>query len=292
MTSSLPDFLLVGAMRAGTTSLHHILASRPDVFVPPAELFFFDSDDFEEHAESSRSPEGGWVYRDFESELEEALPRYRDHFAGAAPGQLVGEDSTTYLTSEGAPARIARMLPEVRILAILRDPVQRTWSHYWHLVSSGRSVLGFEDALLSQRGTLLKRSIYAPGIQRYLSLFPREQVKVVFFEELVGQTQQTVDRVCDFLGLEGGIDLSSLPQEVRHRHRGCSPASPRLQRAANWVRRQASVPRALDGPVADPTRRESKGPRVRTWASAGAEMLEGLAGRGKVQGYPDMHPQT
>lgn len=277
-----PDFFIVGAMRAGTTSLHHILDSHPGVFIPRRELFFFDSDDFEEHAEEHRAPGGGWRHRDFEAEYPSELPAYQAHFADAG-GRLVGEDSTTYLTAAAAPARIRRLRPDARILISLRDPVARAWSHYWHLLNSGRMVLSFEDALLSQRGTLLKRSQYAPALARWRDRFPPEQIHVVVFEAFVSDPQAHVTEICSFLGLDSPLQLDALPEQTRHRHRARVPARPRLQRAANWLRRHQGERRALPGPTL-PARTGRRGPTVK--------LLERLAGRGKHPGKPPMNAET
>lgn len=277
-----PDFFIVGAMRAGTTSLHHILDSHPDVFIPRRELFFFDSDDFEEHAEEHRAPGGGWRHRDFEAELNDALPLYQAHFSDAG-GRRIGEDSTTYLTAAQAPARIRRLRPDARILISLRDPVARAWSHYWHLLSSGRMLLSFEDALLSQRGTLLKRSDYAPALARWRAAFPPEQLHVTIFEAFVSDPQPHIDEICAFLQLPASVAWADLPASTQHRHRAQTPSRPAFQRAANWLRRHQGSQRALPGP-SQPARTGRRGLAVK--------LLERLAGRDGRGGKPEMQPET
>ena len=276
-----PDFFIVGAMRAGTTSLHHMLASHPRIFLPRRELFFFDSDDFEEHAEEHRAAGGGWRHRDFDAELPEALPAYQALFREAGDC-LIGEDSTTYLTAAAAPARIAAHRPDAHIVVSLRDPVMRAWSHYWHLVCSGRMVLSFEDALLSQRGTLLKRSDYATALARWRQHFPPDQIHVLLFEELIAEPQPHLDRICAALGVSP-LDAASLPASDRHRHRARLPARPVLQLAANWLRRQSTGRRALPGPTT-PGRRGRRGPAVK--------LLERLAGRDQRAGTPPIGAET
>jgi hypothetical protein len=229
-----PDFFLVGAMKAGTTTVHHLLAQHERIFMPREELFFFSFDDFEEHAEGFRD-EAGWRMRCFEDELEARLPTYLQRFAPAGPDQLIGEDSTTYLSAVAVPERIARFAPRARILVVLRDPVERLRSHYWHLVRSGRAVLPLDEALIGQRETLLRRSTYAPGLARYLARF--EGVHTLLFEELVADPQAALDGILAFLALPP-LALSALDPATLHRHRGHAPRSPWLQLVANWQRRQ------------------------------------------------------
>ena len=279
-----PDFFIVGAMRAGTTSLHHILDSHPGVFIPRQELFFFDADDFEEHAEQARRPDGTWWFRDFAAELEQALPEYHAHFAPADAAQLIGEDSTTYLTAAQAPARIASLCPAAKIVISLRDPVARTWSHYWHLVRSGRAVLDFESTLLSGRGTLLKRSTYPPALRRWLAHLPAEQLHVMIFEDFVARPQEELDALCAFLGLSTTIDHHALEPEVRHRHRAGGPGAPRWVLAANWLRRRSAHHPALLGPVPQPALRRRDPLHV--------SLVKRLARLGATERYPAMAPQT
>lgn len=278
MSGQLPSFLLIGAMRAGTTSLHHTLASHPDVFMPSEELFFFDADDLDEHAEEQLGPDGRWAPRDFERELPDALPRYMARFDSQA--RLVGEDSTTYLSSVEAPARAARIVPDAKILVLLRDPVERAWSQYWHGVMSGRAVLDFEASLVSARGTLLKRSMYAAGLRRWMDVFPRDQIKVILSEELWAQPQAQLDEVCRFLGLDRGLDVDALPLEVRHRHAAVVPRWPALRRWANLLARRGARPNRRPGGLAGLLVKVAGATHKKPVMRADTrELLEGVLGR-------------
>ena len=92
------DFYIVGAMKCGTTSLHHILDQFAEVFIAPGEMLFFDIDDIETHPGLHFS-EGNWVSHDFEKNFERLAGWYGEVFANAQQGQLWGEDATTYLPS-------------------------------------------------------------------------------------------------------------------------------------------------------------------------------------------------
>src|SRR5947208_14127778 len=102
----LPDFLIVGAMKAGTTSLAAWLRAHPDVFMPPQkEIHFFDA------------------------QWERGVPWYADQFAGAPEGALVGEATPAYMVTTAFLDRMASVVPNARLLVVLREPVARAWSH-------------------------------------------------------------------------------------------------------------------------------------------------------------------
>ena len=138
----LPDFIIAGAMKSGTTSLHQILASDPRIFIPGREIFFFDMDDLSLHSDFWYRDGDGWLTQRYSPSDPGTLAWYAAFFAAARDSQWIGEDSTSYLASAKAPERIATFLPNAKILLLLRDPAARAYSHYWHLVRTGRTPLG------------------------------------------------------------------------------------------------------------------------------------------------------
>ncbi len=192
-----PDFIIGGAMKSGTSSVHRHLANRPDVFIPHGEIHFFDLDDAEQHPDYH---EPGRPLLDYDQNREEYLAWYRGHFAEAEEGRLVGEDSTTYLASLKAPDRIRALLPDVRLVFCLRDPVARAYSHYWHMVRVHRLGCSFEKAL-RRDATILQRGFYRPQLERYLARFPAEHILVIQFERLVREPESELRRLWKFLGL-------------------------------------------------------------------------------------------
>ncbi|MFO6464244.1 sulfotransferase family protein [Jannaschia sp. KMU-145] len=193
-----PDFIIGGAPKCGTTSLHHILHRHPDAWVAPGELYHFDADDAVAHSDFLAIEHGDLVWRDPDDP--EAVAWYRSRFADAPAGALVGEDTTTYLMSAVAPDRIARTLPDAKVIVMLRDPVRRAWSQYWHLVRSGRTSLSFEAAV-SAEPSILVGSTYAAPLRRYRELLGPDRLCPVLFEEFNAARQATIDRVTAFLGL-------------------------------------------------------------------------------------------
>ena len=234
----LPDFIIIGAQKSGTSSLHNVLAQHPDVFIPKGEIFFFDVDDIEQHPDFFVPTRDGWVDHDFYANLDRYLQWYRRLFEGAKEGQLRGEDSTTYLASKVAPARIGSLAPRCKLVAMLRDPVQRAYSHYWHTVATGRATMTFERTLSRRPGNILRRGFYAEQIERYRMHVPGENLKVILFEEFAKRPQEVLDEVCAFIGLETTVNLGTVDE---HRNAARAPLSHRGRLIANAALRPLLV---------------------------------------------------
>lgn len=230
----LPDFIIGGAMKCGTSTLHQMLGDLPGVFIPDPEIYFFSIDDVEQHPEFFIGPDGGWIERDFDAQRQEYLAWYASFFADAPSGATLGEDSTSYLHSARCAPRIRELLPRVKLVFLLRDPAARTYSHYWHLVRTGRATESFEGTLRHAPGTLFQRSRYREQLERYLTAFPAEQVKVVLFEDLVERTDEVLRDVIGFIGLP---QPSTLPA-VAHRNPARVPRSITAQLLRNRVFRE------------------------------------------------------
>lgn len=163
----LPDFIIIGAMKSGTSSLYQWLAVHPELYLPPVkEPHFFSRDEV-------------WM---------RGLNWYSELFADA-DARLVGEASTTYTNPEHsavAAERMAHVVPNARLFYVLRHPLERLRSHYRHLVVHGAARRPFVDLLTSEAGLpLVRRSLYYTCLQPYIEAFPREQLCVVRFEDLV-----------------------------------------------------------------------------------------------------------
>lgn len=220
----LPRFLVVGAMKSGTTTLRHLLRAHPQIFMPPREIFFFAIDDVEQHAGAVTGDDGRWRVHDFDANREAYLRWYAAFFEGASADQIIGEGSTTYMPSERAARRIAELIPDARLVFMLRDPVERAYSHYWHLVRSGAAWESFESLLRRAPATLIQRSCYKDQIVRYLSLFPAQHLKFILFEEFIRDSRRIASDVASFVGAdiplpphadEGPLNAARMPRSVR-----------------------------------------------------------------------------
>lgn len=220
-------------MKSGTTTLHALLAEDPAVFIPTRELFFFDYDDYFEHPDFSSTPAGDWIDRDFARDSAMATDWYRAQFDSAPSGVLIGEDSTTYLSSPLAPTRIRSALPDARLIVMLRDPAARAYSQHWHHLRTGRAHLDFEGTLRVMPERLLHRSRYRPQVERYLAAFPRRQLHFVLFEEFVRDLAGGLAAARAFLGLPPG---AAPGPGASHRNAAQLPRHPRLQVLRNrWL---------------------------------------------------------
>ena len=197
----LPDFLIIGAQKAGTTALYAYLRRHPQITGPSwKEVSFFD-----------RHYTRGEAW-------------YRGNFPNALRTRgLVGEASPSYLFHPLAPERVAALVPEAKLIALVRNPVDRAFSQYQHEVALGREPLSFEDALEAEGErlsgevermladpayfsrpwwdyTYRGRGRYAEQLDRWLAVFAREQLLVVPSEDLLAEPEQTHARVLEFLG--------------------------------------------------------------------------------------------
>ena len=186
---AVPDFLIIGAARAGSTYLARNLATHPDVFIPnQKELHFFD-----------------WNYN-------EGWDHYQQFFDTAAPDhQAVGEATPTYMCSETVAQRIHTHLPDAKLIAILRDPVDRAYSHYWNAVAEKMGTSAsyaekkqeypFEEALES-RPRLIEDGLYEQNLRPFFERFGKEQISVLLFEEVVEHPDPYFQKVFRFLEVD------------------------------------------------------------------------------------------
>lgn len=195
----LPNFLIIGAARAGTTAVHNYLRPHPDVFLASRkEIHFFDG------------------------RFDQGLDWYRSHFVGASAARAIGEATPTYLYSAEAPARMARTVPDARLVAILRNPVDRAYSHYWMNRWQGREKFSFGDAIAaeqrrpdSEEGKVRKFTYLAPGrylrqLDRVGEHYRREDLLVLLFDDLRDRPDETYGSICRFLQ----IDDTFRPREL------------------------------------------------------------------------------
>lgn len=183
---TLPSFLVIGAQRAGSSLLHRILDLHPQVYVPTErkEIHFFD-----------------WYF-------ERGVDWYQSYFPAPADAPrfaAIGEVTPDYLAIAEAPGRIRDLLPEVRLVAILRNPVDRAYSWYQYARRSQNEQRDFER-FLKEDPMALEAGFYHRHLSRYLEQFPRSQLHVLIYEDLVREPAGQLDALARFLGLERGWD--------------------------------------------------------------------------------------
>lgn len=231
----LPSFLIIGTQPAGTVSLFGALRRHPEIHGPNAwegpfrrskELHFFDR----------KFARGVDWYRSCFPLSTGRLPR---RLRGA--GVVAGEATSTYLTHPDVPARVATILPDVSLIALLRNPVERAYWHYESMRRNGLEPRSFEEALEAEQEhaaneehsedesgpraarAYVGRGLYADHLERWLRYFPRERLLVLRAEDYAARPREIYDEVVSFLGVEG--------------------CPPRRFRRPNWT--EAPIDRAL-----------------------------------------------
>jgi len=180
----LPDFLIVGGMKWGTTSLFFDLAANPGIFAPADKEPQALADDRVLTAAGRRA--------------------YSRLFRGARDDQICGEASTGYTKlpdTVGVPARAKSLLGSPRIIYLVREPVSRVVSHHYHAVVGG-AVDGDIDRAVLSSPSLIDYSLYAMQIRPWIELFGEDRVRIVRFESYVEQRRRTVAELSRFLGVE------------------------------------------------------------------------------------------
>jgi hypothetical protein len=189
---ALPNLIVIGAMKCGTTSLHRYLRLHPEIEMSaPKELNYF--------VEELQWPMGeDW---------------YRSHFD---PRVAVRGESSVHYTNHprfaGVPERIHALVPEAKLIYMVRDPIERMLSHYVHNRAGGYERLSAEKAFAGP-SSYIDRSLYFMQLERYLERFPPEQILVATQEELNGNRRGTLVRVFEFLGVDAGFDSPQFERE-------------------------------------------------------------------------------
>ena len=211
----MPDFIIIGTQRGGTTSLYHYLSNHPQI--APAsmkEVHFFDHN-FQKGM--------AWYRAQFPSMIEKYLAR-----SGGQQTFVTGEASPYYLFHPHVPGRVAKSVPNVKLIVLLRNPVDRAYSHYHHEVELKHEKLSFEEALAQEEArtheekariaveehyhsynhqhyTYLARGIYVNQIQRWLDLFAKEQLLLIKSEDFYADPEAIFQQTLAFLKVSPAV---------------------------------------------------------------------------------------
>lgn len=205
--SRLPDFLIIGAGKSGTTALFYFLAQHPKVFIPKhKEPNFFalegvdvDSYEFEES-------------KTYHLRSIDRLDKYLELFTEAEPDQKVGENSNMYLFSESAIEKIKKYTPQARLIAIIRHPAERLISRYAHLVRENDLPPGGVEAIFDRssiwwrRPDLLPEGFYGEYLERYYKNFPSSQIKVILYDDFKANDKKVIKDLYDFIGVPSDFE--------------------------------------------------------------------------------------
>lgn len=200
-TKRLPDFLVIGAGKSGTTSLHHYLAQHPDIFMARKEPSYFAI----KHLEIINDPSDKEMMNYYPNGVH-TLDKYYDLFADAQVGQKIGEISPIYLNSEMAAKEIKSTIPDAKLIAILRHPAERLFSRYLHLASEDRApeldLIFDKESLWHTRNDLVKEGYYGKNLSMYLELFKSNNLKVVLYDDYRKDPNGVIASIYDFIGVD------------------------------------------------------------------------------------------
>jgi len=188
----LPNFLVIGAARSGTTWISKNLELHPEIYIPrKKELHFFDS------------------------QYSKGVSYYESYFSDVDSATAIGEATPAYLHDEPAAARIREHLPDVKMIASLRNPVDRLYSRYWNARGrfSENEGLSFEDKI-AQKPALITEGFYVDHLRRYLDLFPREQFLILLFDDLISDPLNFMVQMCRFLGISEDYSSELLEHQI------------------------------------------------------------------------------
>jgi len=186
----LPNFLVLGAAKCATTWIFHCLRQHPQVFVPAEkELLFFDKN------------------------YHRGIDWYEKKFHPSHGEKAVGEVATKYLCRAAVAERIHTTLPNIRLIASLRNPVDRAYSAYCHHRTINIHQLSFEQAMESYHEEYIESGLYDSQLRRYFQIFPAEQILILIYEDLQNDPLAFVQRIYKFLG----VDPIFVPPQIKHR---------------------------------------------------------------------------
>ncbi len=212
---TMPNFLIIGAMKSGTTSLYRYLKQHPQVYMSPVkEPNFFA---LEGEKLNWNGPEGpAEVKRRICEEATVTVEEYRALFQQASNETAIGEASPWYLYSPGAPGRIRRYIPEAKLIAVLRNPADRAYSAFLQFVRDGREPLDdFTQALQAERERIKNNwkwiwhyknmGFYYAQLKRYYETFEQEQIRVYLYEDLNDDPIKVLEDIFQYLRVDGSF---------------------------------------------------------------------------------------
>ncbi|MEM7591330.1 MAG: sulfotransferase [Cyanobacteria bacterium P01_A01_bin.83] len=213
----MPNFLLIGAQKSGTTALNYYLKEHPQIYMSPIkEPGFFD---FEGQKPNFVGPGDQELYDHVPTNIES----YSNLFQAVSDEIAIGEATTWYLYSSKAPKRIQHYIPNAKLIIILRNPVDRAYSAFSHTIRDGREPINdFAQALKEEEERINQNweyiwhykqmGFYYDQLKRYFDLFDRSQIKVYLYEDLKYDSIALMQDICQFLNIDKTLISGSLPR--------------------------------------------------------------------------------
>jgi hypothetical protein len=228
---TLPNFLIIGAMKAGTTSLYYYLKQHPQIYMSPVKepnFFALEGRNLDFSGAEGNERINRWIKEQSATSIEE----YRALFRGVSSETAIGEASPMYLYTPQAPGRIKHYTPEAQLIVILRNPAERAYSAFLFMSRDGREPLGeFSQALQAEETRIHNNwewmwhyknmGFYYDQLKRYFDEFDRRQIKVYLYEDLRSDPLRTLRDLFLFLGVDHTVtpnttlrhNISGIPKD-------------------------------------------------------------------------------
>lgn len=183
MKFKFPNFLIIGAAKSGTTSVYYYLKNHPEIFLPKLkEINFFAYD-------GQKGP-GYWA---------KTFEEYISYFNNVKSELAIGEVTPYYLPSPIAAKKIKDFLPDVRLIAVLRNPVDRAYSHYLMAIRAGKIKPNMEDAWSDPQRNYINEGFYFKHLSRYYELFDENKIKIFYYDDLKNSPEKFIRSLFTFL---------------------------------------------------------------------------------------------
>ncbi len=234
MNERTPTFILAGAVKSGTSSLYEYLDQHPRVFMSPVkEPHYFSAADMDFRAfrplirkrvgafnlqQYLESPMKKKVYRAYITHWEDYLKLFKN----AGNAIALGEASTSYLWAPSAPGAIREKIPDVKIIILLRNPVQRAFSHYLMDVKNNLTRLSFAEAVREdlavtgpswgKNAMYIETGLYAAQVKRYQQVFPPDRLMIILQDDMIQDLSGTLKGIFRFIGVDPDAEIDLKPR--------------------------------------------------------------------------------
>lgn len=213
----MPNFLILGAAKTGTTSIYRYLRQHPQIYMSPAKeprFFIFEGETLDFNGPGDK-----------EEIAKTSLESYQQLFSKVKDEIAIGEATTMYLWSAKAAQKIKHYIPDAKLIVFVRDPVNRAYSNYLHLVQAGREPLSnFAEAIQQEPQRMQNKwwpfwyykdqGFYYTQLKRYLDLFARDRLKVYLYEDLKSEPLALIQNIFRFLAVDDRF-IPDLSEKVR-----------------------------------------------------------------------------
>jgi len=218
MKKNLPNFIVIGPGKSGTTWIYNLLKNHPQICISSAKETLF-----------------------FEDYYHKGFKWYSKFFKHCKSKTAIGEVSNTYIFSSLAAKRIWVFNPKIKLISCLRNPIDRTFSHYLFLLRNAEVNGTFEEVLV-KRKDLLDRGMYSKHLSKYLKYFPKEQILILLYDDLKYDPKRFAKKIYNFLNVDDGYYPENSDKKI------LAASKPRIKLLAKLTKKGAQLTRRIGYP--------------------------------------------